>query len=322
MPGLSTSSLKERGDTREKRMEIAVVVLNWNAAKDTINCLNPLLNWQIVRPFLIVVDNASPPADMVHLRQNLPTVHFIENSENEGFSGGSNRGMAYALTQVDAPILLLNNDAVISESAVLRLAQTMAERPEIGMIVPQLFDENDELVAVGGKNPAFHVQTRVQNFPNEEPMQLVETISGTAVLIRAAFLQQVGLLDERFFFSTEMADLSLRARQQGFACAVDRRARASHMVSRSAPLRNSLYVYYIVRNRFLILRNHYRWRLDLHGFWLMYTVALWLKLRLDGPRATAQAVWLALWDGLNGRFGGQNERVLLYCDCAAGSEGE
>jgi GT2 family glycosyltransferase len=181
------------------------------------------------------------------------------------------------------------------------------------MVVPQLFDENGELVAVGGKNPAFHLQTRVKAFPDASPVQVVETISGTAVLIRAQMLRQVGLLDERFFFSTEMADLSLRARQHGFVCGVDRRAKASHTISRSAPLRNSLYVYYIVRNRLLFLSNHYRWRLDLRTFWLAYTAALALKLWLGGERMTAKAVWLALGDGVNGRFGGQNECVLAYC---------
>ena len=294
-------------------MEIAVVVLNWNAAEDSIACLKPLLDWQTVRPSLIVVDNASQGNDSHQICQQIPTVHLIQNSENEGFSGGSNRGMAWALAQGDAPILLLNNDAVIDETAVSRLAQTLIENPNIGMVVPQLFDENGQLVAVGGKNPAFHIQTRVQSFADESPVQVVETISGTAVLIRAALLQQVGLLDERFFFSTEMADLSLRAKQHGYVCAVDRRAKASHTISRSAALRNSLYVYYIVRNRFLVLRKHYRWRIDLRLFWLTYTVALWGKLRLEKATNSARAVWLALGDGVNGRFGGQNERVLAYC---------
>ncbi|MCA9944160.1 MAG: glycosyltransferase family 2 protein [Anaerolineales bacterium] len=294
-------------------MNVSIVLLNWNAADDTIACLQPVLSWQQVRPLLIVVDNASEPADVARLRAALPTAHLIENSQNEGFSGGTNRGMAYALAQGDDPILLLNNDATIGETAVLRLAQTLAEQPEIGLIVPQLLDEHGELVAVGGKNPAFHLQTRVQRFANNNPVQQVATISGTAVLLRAAMLRQVGLLDERFFFSTEMADLSLRARRQGYFCAVERRAEASHTISRSASLRDSLYVYYIVRNRFLILRNHYRWRLDLRAFWLAYTAALWGKLCLGGQRVTARAVWLALVDGLNGRFGGQNERVLAAC---------
>lgn len=294
-------------------MDVSIVLLNWNGAEDTIACLGPLLDWRQVRPFLIVVDNASQGDDVAQIRQALPSVQLIANPTNEGFSGGSNRGMELALVQGDAPILLLNNDAVMGETAVQRLIQTLQENPKIGMVVPQLFDEHGQLVAVGGKNPAFHIQTRVQSFPNEQPVQVVETISGTAVLIRAAMLRQVGLLDERFFFSTEMADLSLRARQHGFVCAVDRRAEASHTISRSAPLRNSLYVYYIVRNRLLFLRNHYRWRLDLRGFWLVYTLALALKLWLGGQRVTARAVWLALLDGVNGRFNGQNERVMEYC---------
>ena len=294
-------------------MNVSVVLLNWNAAEDTITCLRPLLAWRQVRPFLIVVDNASEGDDVAQIESSLPGVQIVQNATNEGFSGGSNRGMAVALIQGDAPILLLNNDAMIEETAVLRLIQTLAENPKIGMVVPQLFDEDGGLVAVGGKNPAFHTQTRVKTFPNSDPVQVVETISGTAVLIQPAMLRQVGLLDERFFFSTEMADLSLRARQHGFVCAVDRRAAASHTISRSAPLRNSLYVYYIVRNRLLFLRNHYRWRLGLRGFWWAYTVALALKLRLSGEPVTARAVWLALQDGVNGRFGGQNERVLAYC---------
>ncbi|MBK8905040.1 MAG: glycosyltransferase family 2 protein [Anaerolineaceae bacterium] len=294
-------------------MDVSIVLLNWNGAEDTIACLRPMLDWRQVRPSLIVVDNASAGDDVAQIRQALPCVCLVENGRNEGFSGGSNRGMEFALAQGDAPILLLNNDAVIGETAVRRLVQTLEENPQIGMVVPQLLDEHGKLVAVGSKNPAFHIQTRVQSFPDDAPVQLVETISGTAVLIRAAMLRQVGLLDERFFFSTEMADLSLRARRHGFVCAVDRRAEASHTISRSAPLRSSLYVYYIVRNRLLFLRSHYRWRFDLRAFWLAYTLALALKLRLGGQPVTAKAVWLALGDGVNGRFGGQNERVLAYC---------
>lgn len=293
--------------------DVAVVVLNWNAAKDTIACLNPMLGWQAVRPLLIIVDNASSGADVTQIRQQLPQATLIENGTNEGFSGGSNRGMAHALALGDAPILLLNNDAAISETAVLQLLQTLEANPKIGLLVPQLLDEAGKVVSVGGKNPAFHLQTRILGFANDEPVQPVETVSGTAVLIRASLLRQVGLLDEQFFFSTEMAELSLRAQAQGFVCAVEQRAQACHTVSRSAPLRNSLYVYYIVRNRLLILQKHYRWRLLLRGFWLVYTMALWLKLRLTGAASTACAVWLGLWDGVYGRFGGQNERVLAAC---------
>ncbi|VAW42983.1 hypothetical protein MNBD_CHLOROFLEXI01-4758 [hydrothermal vent metagenome] len=298
-------------------MNVSIIILNWNAGEDSINCIRPILAWRQLKPTIWLVDNASSDGSLEQIAAQLPQVNLIRNHENQGFSGGTNRGIEAALAVRDAPILLLNNDAMIDETAVLQLIQTVTENRKIGMVVPQLYNENGKLLAVGGKNPALHLQTRVEDFPNDAPVQFVETVSGTAVLIRAAMLKQIGLLDERFFFSTEMADLSLRATKQGYLCAVDRRVRATHTVSRSSHLRDSLYTYYIIRNRFLILRNHYRWHLHLLGFWKIYSFALCLKLWLNGSRSTARAVWLGVWDGLLGRFGGQNERVMAFCNRSA-----
>lgn len=295
-------------------MKLSIVILNWNAADDTIACIRPILQWQQIQPAVWVVDNASADSSADRIAAALPDVHLIRNGRNQGFAGGSNRGMEAALVAGDAPILLLNNDAAIAEADVLRLHKTLADHAKIGFVVPQLFDtDSGRLIAIGGKNPVLHHQTQVQTFADDAPVQIVETVSGTAVLLRAAMLHQIGLLDERFFFSTELADLCLRGRQHGFISAVERRARATHTVSRSSDLRRSLYTYYIIRNRFLILRNHYPRHLPLYAFWTVYGVALALKLRFTGPPATAQAVRLGLRDGINGRFGGQNERVLNYC---------
>ncbi|MCA9920997.1 MAG: glycosyltransferase family 2 protein [Anaerolineales bacterium] len=296
-------------------MDLSIIILNWNAGDDTIACIHPILQWQQIRPLTIVIDNASTDGSADKIAAALPDVQLIRNGRNEGFAGGSNRGMEAALVAGDAPVLLLNNDATIAEVDVLRLLQTLDEQPEIGFVVPQIFNaESNDLISSGGKNPVLHHQTRVRSFPNDAPVQIVETVSGTAVLLRPTMLRQIGLLDERFFFSTELADLCLRGKKHGFLSAVEQRARATHTVSRSVDYRSSLYVYYIVRNRFLILRNHYRRHLPLYLFWAAYSAALSFKLRLTGPQATARAVRLGLWDGVNGRFGGQNERVLAYCN--------
>jgi GT2 family glycosyltransferase len=295
-------------------MNVSIIILNWNAGEDSISCIKSILAWRQLKPTIWLVDNASSDGSPEQIAAQFPQVNLIRNRENQGFSGGTNRGIEAALAVSDGSILLLNNDAMIVETAVSQLIQTLRENRKIGMVVPQLYNENGKLLAAGGKNPAFHLQTRVEDFPNDAPVQLVETVSGTAVLIRAAMLKQVGLLDERFFFSTEMADLSLRAKKQGYLCAVDRRVRATHTVSRSSHLRDSLYTYYIIRNRFLILRNHYPWHLHLLGFWKIYSFALCLKLWLTGSRTTARAVWLGTLDGLLGRFGGQNERVMTFCN--------
>jgi GT2 family glycosyltransferase len=150
----------------------------------------------------------------------------------------------------------------------------------------------------------------LHKFNPDKPILTVEYIPGTAILCRAEVFRNVGLLDEDFFFSAEVADLCLRAGQQGYPSIVDTQARAYHTLSRSSKLRDTLHTYYIIRNRFILLRNHHRWNVWLYGFWTLYSLALALKLQFSGKTHTARSVYLGLLDGLLGRFGGQNERVL------------
>ena len=296
-------------------MEIAVVILNWNAAEDTIACVQSLRGWSSLVPRIWVVDNASADDSVARIRAACPEADLLCSEVNLGFAGASNLGMRMVLQTGEMPILLLNNDATIGEDAVLHLLTTLEADDALGAVVPILCDQaTGKMISAGGKNPVKHMQTRVDVVDGDDSVLFVETVSGTAVIIAPTFLNQVGLLDDRFFFSTEMADLCLRGQKAGFRFAVDLQARAFHEVARSSRFRDTLYVYYIIRNRFLILRNHYRWNIFLWGFWTVYSLALVLKLGVDGKRPSARAVFLALKDGLSGRFGGQNERVMAYVE--------
>ncbi len=301
---------------RLRDMELAIVILNWNAADDTIRCVKSIYSWKHLTPAIIVVDNASAGNDVEAIAGQRPDVHLICNAENLGFSGGTNRGIAEALSKGDAPVLLLNNDAFIGERDVINLLETLQENEEFGVIGPLLFDaeQEDKLLSAGGKNPIKHHHTRIMTLSAGDPVRTVEYVSGTAVIIKAEVLRKVGFLDEDYFFSTELADLCMRAKQHGYLSVIDARTRAFHTLSRSSRLRDTLFVYYIVRNRFIFIRNSpYKFKILFHIFWTSYSLALWLKLFITGNLATAQAVWLGLVDGLRGRFGGQNERVLSAC---------
>jgi GT2 family glycosyltransferase len=297
-------------------MDLAIVILNWNAVEDTINCVSKIVDWVHLKPAIFIVDNASKDNSAEIIRRAYPDIHLICNEENLGFAGGTNRGIMEATSQGDAPILLLNNDAFIQEDDVIRLLKTLLEHQTIGLVGPLLYDaeQEDRLISAGGKNPIKHHHTRILSLPPGEPVRLVEYVSGTAVIIKPEVFRAVGYLDEDYFFSTELADLCMRARQAGYLSAIDSRTRAYHTLSRSDHLRNTLYVYYIVRNRFIFIRNSpYRLKLLYYFFWTLYSLALFLRLALAGQKDTARAVFLGLKDGLQQRFGGQNERVLSAC---------
>ena len=298
-------------------MEIGIVILNWNAAEDTINCVHSLRGWSNIEANILVVDNDSADDSVMQIQAACPEVELICSPENLGFAGGSNLGMRVILEQKEMPILLLNNDAAIEEESVVQLFGILQNEPEIGGVVPILYDEvSGKLISAGGKNPVKHMQTRVKEIDSNSQSTTIfaEVVSGTAVLFSPTMLTEAGLLDERFFFSTEVADICLRAQKLGYKFAVALGAGAHHSVERSSRFRDTLYVYYIIRNRFLILRNHYRLNLVLWGYWTIYSLALALKLRLDRKRPSARAVFMALKDGLMGRFGGQNERVMVYVE--------
>ncbi|MFW6116207.1 MAG: glycosyltransferase family 2 protein [bacterium] len=292
---------------------LSIIILNWNAAVDTIRCVRQVAAWQRLSPTIWVVDNGSTDDSIEAISRECPDAHLIHSSSNLGFAGGNNKGIERALAGCDAPILLLNNDASVSERDVIRLLDTLRSDEKIGFVGPLLFDadNNERLLAAGGRDPVRHHQSHIMKMPSEEPVHGVEYVPGTVLLARPEVFRKVGLLDERYFFTMEIADLCMRAREQGYLSVVDARARAFHALSRSSEQRETLHAYYIIRNRFLFISKfHTDRRVQFYVFWALYSLALLARVQLGGNQVAAQAIWTGLLDGLRGRFGGQNQRVL------------
>ena len=134
--------------------------------------------------------------------------------------------------------------------------------------------------------------------------------AGTVLLARSRIFKEVGLLDEDYFFSGEIADFCKRVRDAGYRVCVDLEEQARHCPDRaSEPLRKTLYVYYSLRNRFLYARKHHsRMKAVYFAFWTgLGTLAIGRAL-IRGQTATARAIWLALVDGLGNRYGNQNAK--------------
>jgi GT2 family glycosyltransferase len=297
-------------------VDVSVVIINWNAAADTIRCIQQVRDWQSLTAELWIVDNASAERDKDKIISAFPGIRMIRNPVNLGFSGAVNIALRAILKESESPILLLNNDAMIEEGSLAQLISTLNENERIGFVGPLLYSAGSEhkLIAAGSRNPVLHHQVAVRTIPVGRSMSEVDFISGSVALLRCSMLRKVGLLDEDYFFGTEVADLCHRARQQGYTAVVDTRAVAYHDLDRSAVLRNNLYVYYIIRNRFIYIRNFYSWfALPLTIFWATYSLLLAIKLSVVRRNYSSRAVILGLLDALVGRFGGQNERVLAFC---------
>ncbi len=302
-------------------MRLAVIVLNWNAGPETIRCVQRLSSWQRMPPTIWVVDNASTDGSVEAIAEACPGARLVRNAANLGFAGGNNQGLQQALAAKSAPILLLNNDASIDEPSAMRLCMTLVECEELGFVGPLLFSsgEPQRLLSAGGLDIATHIHTHTSRLTPGPDIRLVDYVPGTAVMIRPEALA-VGLFDEDYFFSGEMADLCERARALGLGSAIDTRARAIHVPGDPSCLRDTLYAYYSLRNRFLFVRKlRPRQKAWLYGYWLLVGMTMKAKAILDGRSDRAHAIQLALSDGLRGRFGGQNERVLCTVQRRSGA---
>lgn len=291
-------------------MNLAVLILNWNRAEDSIHCVHAVQEWLQPGDAIWVIDNHSRPEDRAQLQQALSVaVNFIFSDANLGFAGGNNLGLQAALAAGHDAILLLNNDATVNKTAVSQLRTLLQQNPKLGMVGPEMWDGN-QMLSAGGGDIGLQINTHLQQPLAAGEVREVAYVPGTCIFVRTAVLQQIGLLDEAYFFSGEVADLCTRARQAGYQSAILGGTRAYHQIERSAGQRHQLHIYYVLRNRFLYVQKfHPNQRRRLYFRWSFVGGRIWLEalLRRNWPRARAAA--LAVWDGWHGRFGGQNARV-------------
>jgi len=294
-------------------MSLAVILLNWNSAPDTIRCVKAIEAWQTLDPTIWVVDNGSHDDSVAQLRQNCPNARLVSSERNLGFAAGNNLAICQAIEAGATHLFLLNNDAAISETDVVRLMTTLETTPRAGIVGPLLRHPppSSGLQSAGGRNVARHIVTHRLDLPESQEPFTVDYVPGTAILISTAVFLAVGLLDERYFFSIEIADFCQRARRCGFACLVEPKATAYHDTGRASALRETLYAYYSTRNRFLYVRKFYPLvALPLTLYWSIWGLFFALAASLRGHRRRARALRLALYHGLTGQFGDRNLKVL------------
>ena len=294
-------------------MSLAIILLNWNSAADTIRCVRAIEAWEKLEPTIWVVDNASGDDSVARLRAGCPGARLLVSERNLGFGGGNNLAIRQALEAGAMRLFLLNNDAAVSEAGLAQLMHTLEAHPQAGIVGPLLRDPPPKtgLQSGGGRNPLWHVHTRTTRVPDPAAPYPVDYVPGTAILVAAEVFRRVGLLDEGYFFSGEIADFCLRARRQGYQSLIDPSVSATHDTGRSSELRVALYTYYSLRNRFLLARGLYpRWRFAFYLYWGLFALMSIVGSRLRGRRRRAAALSLALRHGLRGQFGDRNQDVL------------
>lgn len=206
-------------------MMVSVVVVNYNGGEILRRCLASIAREDPEYVLeTILVDNASRPDDLDGLGETSPVFTLLRNAENVGFARATNQGIAVARGEF---ILLLNNDAELRPGALHSLVEAMEAGPRIGIVGPRVLNPDGSLQLSYARFPSALRWLAALPTPKEfrhyeragyESGHRVEWLSGCCLLVRRQMLEELGGLDEQFFFNFEDIDLCKRAHDAGWRC--------------------------------------------------------------------------------------------------------
>lgn len=220
-----------------------VVVLNWNGGDLVCATIESALASVPSPAGIILVDNGSTDGSDLVVEHQFPTVTVIRNGINLGFAAGTNIGIRYALENGADGVLLLNNDAVLADSALTTMCSALLAEPRRGVVVPKIYarapGQSDRLWAAGAKWHSFPPRVKMRGFNEPDTGKYdkpgpVEYATGCALLITRETFEIAGLLDESYFMYQEDYAFCDRVRARGLSIWYEPRALVYHRVSASS----------------------------------------------------------------------------------------
>lgn len=286
---------------------VVVIVLNWNAERDTAACLDSFLAQRGVTVEILLVDNASDDGSGERLRARYPTVSYLATGANLGYSGGNNRGIEWALARGATWVLVVNNDTVAAPDCVRLLLAAASSEPRLAAVAPLIVrhDDPSRIWFAGGRfdraraigvhqHDGATVDSLATSAPrgDAEPWHECSFLTGCCLLLRPAALRDVGLFQSDFFAYGEDVELGLRLTRARWAMGWVPAARIAHRVPPRGAEPSPDQIRLRDRNRRRLVGLHYqlRWRvLFAAWFWPTRVIHL-LRYILVGDRARASAI--------------------------------
>jgi GT2 family glycosyltransferase len=307
------------------RPPILVSVLNWNGLDDTLACLRALSTagdgiWDV-----LVIDNGSDVDPAAALNVAFPAVEALRLADNTGFAGGQNHGIRLAIDRGYEAVLLLNNDCEISAGAIAAMLAEMRADPLVAAVSPLIYctEQRDKPQMVAAwLDWERHCSERPSSPGAIVPTGMPTMVPGTALLLRCSALEQLGLLDTRYFAYYEDNDISARIAARGLQARFCINAKAWHD-SRKVHEYSAMALYLSARNAWLFWRRHTPADKRSGMFRHLLTQSLYelALLKKAGADAKCEAVVAGFWDAQGGRFGApprqwHSPRLLRWAMCA------
>lgn len=246
----------------------AIVVLSYNNATDTIECLRSLSNLEGGPYHIYLVDNGSTDKTVDTVRDQFPDVEILALGHNFGVPIGFNKGIIKALHDGFEYVMILNNDTVSDPKIITEMLQVAQVDHDCAMVMPRVcyyppkegpLNRND-VWADGGYfrkfPPTIKLKDNRSGIDFESPRK-IEYAPTCGLLMHKRIFDNIGLFDEGFFFFYEDWDYSERIRAAGLNIWVAPKALLWHKVSKATGKDMSFYWQQMGKSTARFMNRHY-----------------------------------------------------------------
>ncbi|MBU1920653.1 glycosyltransferase family 2 protein [bacterium] len=221
---------------------VYLLILTWNSKKHILECLESVQRLDYDNLHVVVIDNGSSDGTAEAVRDGYgDKMTLIENGENLMFARGNNVGIKYALEQKADYIMLMNDDVAVDSRMISELVGAAESATDIGVVGPKIYywEPKDQIWFAGGKiylhrGTGAHIGIRETDRGQYDEQREVDYITGCALMMKRAVIEEIGLLDPAYYFYWEDADWCMRARKAGSRVVYVPTAKLWHKISASA----------------------------------------------------------------------------------------
>lgn len=218
----------------QQDIDLSIIIVSYKVQTFLENCLTSIqdtLRERNIQYEVFVVDNNSRDKTVEMVRTKFSEIKLIANSINAGFAAANNQAIRKAKGQY---VLLLNPDTIVRQNTIENVLNFFDKAPNAGIVGCKLLNADGSLQPSCMSFPSvlstFSEQFYLyrifpkssiwgrpyMTFMDYNKEHEVDVIKGAFLMFRKNLIDQIGLLDERFFVYTEEVDWCYRTKKAGW----------------------------------------------------------------------------------------------------------
>ncbi|WP_332237869.1 glycosyltransferase family 2 protein [Sporolactobacillus sp. KGMB 08714] len=252
---------------------VAIIIVNWNAYKDTLECLKSLGKLTYNNFYVFIVDNGSTDCSFEILKGFIESennfslmIELIRSEKNLGFAGGNNLAIKKAYNQKFEYIWLLNNDTIVDTKSLSLLVDYIDRNKQVGIVGSKIYYYGSNVIWFAGgefnqtSGKTIHLGMKEVDKGEFNSVEEVDYITGCSMLFRSDLINDIGYMREDYFLYYEETDYNIKAKRHGWKIVYVPDSIVYHKVSGSSGGENDpspFVAYYKIRNGYWICKRNF-----------------------------------------------------------------